>query len=73
MGGQHDLTWALFYGAGQYIAQKDADDNPYLTINSETALTVADKLSSIASAAIAFVAIFLLSLIVVVLLTKVLN
>lgn len=47
MGGQHDLTWALFYGAGQYIAQKDADDNPYLTINSETALTVADKLSKI--------------------------
>ena len=37
------------------------------------ASTVADKLSSIASVAIAFVAIFLLSLIVVVLLTKVLN
>ncbi|MBQ6906348.1 MAG: hypothetical protein IJN75_04930 [Clostridia bacterium] len=47
MGGQHDLTWALFYGAGQYIAQKDEDQNPYLTIGTERALTVAEKLSQI--------------------------
>lgn len=47
MGGQHDLAWALFYGAGQNIALKDGDDNPYLTINTPRAIDVADKMSEI--------------------------
>lgn len=47
LGSQNDFVWALFYGAGQGIARKGEDDKPYLTINTETALTISESISKI--------------------------
>lgn len=47
MGGQNDNIWAMFFGAGETVAAKDATGTPVITIYNERSTGVAEKIKTL--------------------------